>query len=124
MTDDTDNDDINPTNVSAGTVTATVPGDAEWELTIQVPFDDGEQHDLTSAIVVAVAETEGVSPIEIEDPPLYEVLDVDALETAFFGSDETVQDADGLRTVEFMYRGHRVVVRSDGWVQVFDAEEA
>jgi hypothetical protein len=64
-----------------------------------------------------------VSPIDSEDPPLYELLDVDALETAFVGSDSSMHTGDGFRAVEFVYRGHRIVVRSDGRIQVFETAD-
>jgi len=64
-----------------------------------------------------------VSPIDIEDPPLYEVLDADALETAFVGSDSSMHTGDGFRALEFVYRGHRIVLRSDGPVQVFETAD-
>lgn len=100
-----------------------VPGDADWRLENQVPFDDDGSHDLTSAIIAAVAEAEGVAPSEIKAPPLYDVIDVAALEAAFFGP-ATNERADHVhRLAEFMYRGHRVVVRSDAWVQVFSAAD-
>jgi len=51
------------------------------------------------------------------------VLDVDALETAFVGSDSSTHTGDGFRAVEFVYRGHRIVVRSDGRVQVFETAD-
>lgn len=120
MTDSTDEDETSrPEAPPAPSEGSRVPADVEWELATQVPFDEGETHDLTSAIVAGVAETEAVSPLDVKDPPLYEVLDVAALEEAFFGSSIAVERSDDLRTVEFMYRGHRIVVRSDAWVQVY-----
>lgn len=120
MTDSTEEDDPVPSETPVGShLDSEVPVDVEWELANQVPFDEGESHDLTSAIVVGVAETEGVSPLDVTDPPLYEVLDVAALEDAFFGSSIASRRDEDLRSVEFMYRGHRVVVRSDAWVQIY-----
>lgn len=122
MTDSTDEGDRQRSDPSIA-ADPDVPGDADWRLEIQVPFDQGEGQDLTSTIIVAIAEAEGVAPSEIKMPPLYDVVDVAALEAAFFGS-ATNEGADHVhRLAEFMYRGHRVVVRTDGWVQVFSAED-
>lgn len=97
-----------------------VPPDAEWELITQAPFGPSESQGLTAAIVYAVADVEDVAPKEIRSPPLYEVIDTGALEAAFFTSDEETYSNNPLSSTEFMYRGHRVVVRSDGWVLVHE----
>lgn len=124
MTDDVDDRESKRADASTGgDARPEVPEEANWTLQVQVPFDEGADHDLTSAIVVAVAEAEGVSPMDVKEPPLYEVLDVVALEESLFGS-STIGRADGnSRSVEFLYRDHRVVIRSDAWVQVYDAAE-
>lgn len=96
-----------------------VPSDKTWEQEIQVPFDGDAPPDLTSTIIEAVATAEDVSMKEIKDPPLYEVLDVVALEDALFGSSDIGHHSRGPHVVEFMYRTHRIVIRSDGWVQVY-----
>lgn len=51
------------------------------------------------------------------------MVDVAALEAALFGSSTINRRDDGNPSVEFMYRGRRIVVRSDGWVQVYEADE-
>lgn len=124
MTDDTDDREVNRTEVSTADALSAVPEDADWDLLHQVPFDEDGDHDLTSTIILTIAEAEGVPPMDVGEPPLYEVLDVAALEAALFGSDTVGQSSTGHRSVEFMYRGHRVVVRSDAWVQVYDPRES
>lgn len=104
--------------------TAQVPVDARWELDCQMPYDEDECHDLTSAIIAGVAEAEGIPPMDVKDPPLYRTLDVAALEAAFFGATTIADGGDNFRSVEFMYRGHRIVVRSDAWIQVYRPVEA
>lgn len=97
-----------------------VPEDAEWELVAQAAFDRSKSDGLTTTVVFAVADAEGVSPGDVKSPPLYEVVDTAALEAAFSGGGAG-PDFEGRHcSTEFMYRGHRVVVRSDGWVQVHD----
>lgn len=124
MTDSTDDHEENRSDEPPGrTISSDVPNDADWQLEIQVPFDEGGRHDLTSSIIVAIAEVEDVRASEIKTPPLYEVVDVPALEAALFGSSTVGQSSTGLRSVEFMYRGHRIVIRSDAWIQVYSAVE-
>lgn len=123
MTDDVEDHD-RPVAPRTGENDSTVPDGSEWTLAVQVPFDESGSHDLTSAIVAAVAEAEGVRPTEVKEPPLYEVLDVAALEASFFGSPTIGRESDAHRAVEFLYRGHRVVVRSDAWVQIYDVTDS
>lgn len=68
------------------------------------------EQDLPTSIEVveAVAEAEGIDPVTLE-PPLYDVIDTDALDALFRRSDGTRSDTIG--TVEFTYRGHTVVVQ-------------
>lgn len=66
---------------------------------------------LTATIVEKIADREGVEPTELR-PPLYEVVNPDALESLF--------RSQGNGRVEFAYCGYDVVVRSDGAVSVGD----
>lgn len=61
-------------------------------------------------IVEAIADREGVRPEEL-DPPLYEVIDSDAL-NSLFGN-----DGDDARVV-FTYAGYEVTVSGDGEVSL------
>lgn len=65
----------------------------------------------TEAIVEAVADREGCEATEL-DPPLYGVIDPDALERLF----EPADRPEG--RVTFPYNGYRVVVTADGDVAV------
>lgn len=62
---------------------------------------------VTVQIVSAIAEREGVDPVAIE-PPLYEVIDPDAL-TAITKADPAAE-----LTLSFTYAGYRVTVTVDG----------
>lgn len=64
--------------------------------------------DLCSDIVTAIAERTGADPLEMD--PLYDAVDVDAIE-AIVGSAGDV-------SVEFAYHGHTVAVDGDGSVTV------
>lgn len=63
------------------------------------------------AVVMAVAAREGVDPTELS-PPLNDVVDPDALDALFAGTDDP-----GSR-LSFTYRGYSVEVHSDGHVDV------
>ena len=100
-----------------------VPQDVEWTLRAQRQYDHTADDGLTATVVFAVAEAEGVEPLAVKQPPLFDVVDTAALEAAFFehGHDSRAHDPNS--STEFMYRDHRVVVRSDGWVLVSDRAE-
>lgn len=119
MTDSSDNNSTRHEDGVPVDIQSQVPSDTTWEQEIQVPFERGGTHDLTSTIIEAVATAEDVSLMEIKDPPLYEVLDVIALKDALFGTSDIGDHSRGPHVVEFMYRTHRIVIRSDGWVQVY-----
>lgn len=63
------------------------------------------------AVIKEIAEEEGIDPGEVE-PPLGTVIDTDALNGLFTESGRT----DGL--VTFEYSGYRVMVDSDGDVEL------
>lgn len=65
---------------------------------------------MTTAIVAAVSRAEGVDERDLT-PPLYDVVDTDALE-------QYVQYADEATTVVFSYRDWEVEVRGGDGVEV------
>lgn len=97
--------------------------DAEWEQVAQKPIDAAESDSLTTTIVSAIADAEGVPPKDIKSPPLYNVVDTAALEVAVFGSGRGSSTVDSRCSTEFMYRGYRVVVQTDGWVQIYEQSD-
>lgn len=78
-------------------------------------LDSPDLGDVCNDVVTEVADRVGDSPTEL-DPPLYEVVDPDALRRLFAGrnghSDQSVGQ------VEFVYCGCRVTVTSSGEVDV------
>jgi hypothetical protein len=70
---------------------------------------------LTTTVVEKVADRESVEPTELS-PPLYEVIDPDAVNAIFADSDTGRSSGEG--RIEFSYCGYQVVVRSDGQVSV------
>lgn len=63
---------------------------------------------LSSAVLAAVAEREGVEPAEL-DRPLFDAIDPDALDALF---------ERGSGRVRFTYLGYTVVAHSDGRVDL------
>lgn len=79
---------------------------------------DDQYIDVSTAIIEAVADHEDVDPLELE-PPLYDVIDLDAVETLVeqsprFGTGESVE-------ISFTYNGAEVEVTGTGEVRVLDA---
>lgn len=66
--------------------------------------DSGDSLSLSEAVVHEVAGREGVPPEEL-NPPLYDVIDPDALEAIFRG---------GTGHLSFEYHGHLVTVDHSG----------
>jgi hypothetical protein len=98
--------------------------DTRWSQVAQRHYEPDGSAELTTAIIYAIAEAEGVSPSEVKSPPLYESVDVPAIEDAFFGPNVAGESRQGVGTVEFHHTDYRVKVRSDGWVQVYESTEA
>lgn len=98
----------------------TADSDIRWSQVVQQHYEPDGTDELTTTIIFAIAEAEGVSPSEIQSPPLYTCIDAPALEDTFFGPDVTDKARHGTGTVAFRYTDYLVKVRSDGWVQVFE----
>jgi hypothetical protein len=96
-------------------------GETEWTLETQIAFETEDANSLVVTVVYAVAEAEDKPPVEITEPPLQDVVDIEALSQSFSGTSSGT--GDGALSVEFTYRGYRVVVRDDAWVQVYSQEK-
>jgi hypothetical protein len=72
---------------------------------------------ISRAVVEAVADAEGISPLDVE-PPLFEAIDPDALDGLFTESSLPMGATDGV--VEFQYAGYVVTVRADGTVSLHE----
>ncbi|WP_458205251.1 HalOD1 output domain-containing protein [Haladaptatus sp. NG-SE-30] len=97
-----------------------VSEESEWNLVQQAQYDQDGRHDLTTTIISAIADAEGVSLTEVDKPILYECVDVTALEDAFFGPYVEGHSRDSVSTAEFEYGDYRVVIKSDGWISVYE----
>ena len=91
--------------------------DGGWTYETQAQYDPEESRDLTTVIIKAVAEAEGVSMTEILSPTLYDVVDVAAIEKALFGRPDVSENGTE-SAVEFRYNEYKVSVEADGWVTV------
>lgn len=97
------------------------PGaDGEWRQVSQQKYDPDRDAELTIPIVYVLAEADDVPPIELKSPPLYDVVDIPALEDAFFGREEDGKCRQGGGTTAFRYNRYLVKVQGDGWIQVFE----
>jgi hypothetical protein len=90
-----------------------------WTQEAQRHYEPQGNGELTTAIVSAVADAEGVAPSDLTFPPLYEVIDAPALEDTFFGT----PGGTGTGTVEFTYEQYLIRVKGDGWIQVYESTE-
>ncbi|MFC7143249.1 HalOD1 output domain-containing protein [Halosimplex aquaticum] len=90
----------------------------------QRQYEHNGQGELTTAIIYAIAEADGVSLSEVKSPPLYDSVDVPAIEKAFFGPNGAGDSRQGVGTVEFQYSDYLVKVQSDGWIRVYEPTEA
>jgi hypothetical protein len=112
----------NETPSAGDTIDAPTPKSAlngGWTFVTQAHYDPDERRDLTTVIIGAVAEAEDVPITEIENPPLYEVVDIAGIDDALFGRPEANRNGTN-STVEFRYNGYKVSVEADGWVTVSD----
>jgi hypothetical protein len=91
--------------------------DGGWTFVAQAHYDPSELRELTTVIVGAIAESEGISITAVRSPPLYEVVDVAAMEQALFGR-TNVSPNGAESAVEFRYNEYKVSVEEDGWVTV------
>ncbi|MFA9501259.1 HalOD1 output domain-containing protein [Natrinema sp. H-ect1] len=74
-------------------------------------------------IIAAVAEREGIDPVDLEPPEyeaLYDVVNPEALDALFATRTNGTQRPTG--RVEFPFCGYHVVVGSDGEIEVSDPE--
>ena len=84
----------------------------------QGPAKDGK---LSSRVVEALADEEGVAPTELRDP-LYDVIELEALDDLFSDRLDGSPRSDGV--VEFAYCQYEVTVHSDGRVEVTELADS
>ena len=82
------------------------------------PGDETNERSLSFTVIENVAGHKGTEALML-DPPLYEVLDPDALNALFAGRGEALSGGE----LSFDYCGCTVTVSSDGHVLVEDKED-
>lgn len=93
--------------------------DGGWTVVTQAKYDPEEPRDLTTVIISAIADAEGVPIVDVQNPPLYEVVDIAGIDSALFGRSRN-NECGTESTVEFRYNEYKVAVEDDGWVTVSD----
>lgn len=73
---------------------------------------------VSDAVIFAVADAEGVSPLELT--PLTNVINPDALNNFIDGLSTTQETPTGF--VEFEYRGHVIRVTADGTIAIDETD--
>ena len=96
----------------------TEPDDPDMTFVTQAHYERESHHDLTTNIIFAIADAEDIAPTEIKDPPLYECVNIAAIEDSFFGRKVAGQTRDSEGSVGFRYNQYQVEVASDGWITV------
>ncbi len=86
---------------------------ADVKITVEPPA--GSDARISETVVEAVADAEGVPPLDLR-PPLYRAVDLDALDKLFPPPSLERGQPDG--QVTFEYRSYEVTVRADGTVSV------
>ncbi len=86
--------------------------------------DTADVHSVSFDVIAAVAEQEGVDPMDIEPPEydaLYDVINPEALDSLFAQREDGSKRADG--RVEFPFCGYQIVVDSDGGVSAVKQDD-
>ncbi|MCU4925089.1 hypothetical protein OB905_03685 [Halobacteria archaeon AArc-dxtr1] len=90
-------------------------------LSVDRSDESGRYQPLSFEVIAAVAEKEGIDPMEIEPPEydaLYDVVNPEALDALFAPREDGTPRGSG--QIEFTYCGYDIVVSSDGTVDIRD----
>lgn len=95
--------------------------DGEWTHVNQSHYDPEDERELVTELASAIADAKRTDPLDYADmPPLNDAVDVQALEEAFFGIQETESRGEEAGAVTFRYTGYKVALRADGWILVYE----
>ncbi|MBX0324369.1 hypothetical protein EGH21_15165 [Halomicroarcula sp. F13] len=86
-------------------------------------FGPTSQEELSGAIISAIKSAGGTGHRTANLPPLYEVIDIDALKEMFSWPQPDEDVVHHSMTVTFRYERFLVVVRDDGLIQVYESNE-
>lgn len=98
--------------------------DADLHQLAQRHYDPQRDTELTTAIVYSVAEARNIPPTDIKSPQLYDVIDLPAIDKAFFRKGSNGGSSVDTGIVEFHYAELLVRIKSDGWIQVYGTNGA
>lgn len=85
--------------------------------------DTADGQSISFDVIAAVAEAEGIDPVELEPPEydaLYDVINPEALDSLFATRENGRERSTG--RIEFPFCGYHVVVTNDGDVDVTDRD--
>lgn len=86
---------------------------------ITTPSSDEQSNEKPSRTIInQIADLEGTSPTELT-PPLYSVVDPDALDSLFHSSTSDKSETSG--QVRFRYNGYVVCVQSNDEISIVEA---
>jgi len=95
---------------------------SQWVQVNQASYDRESDGELVTALVEAIADAKDADPLDSEKmPPLYESLDVGALEDTFFGPSGAKRAPQDGGIVTFHYTEYKVALRADGWIFVYES---
>ena len=91
-----------------------------WRLLTQRCYDPDRDGELTASIVFAIADAACIPASEVSPPPLYDVIDVSAVENLLFngGPRDSSEQLDTIIT--FHYLDYLLSIRSDGRIAVYE----
>jgi len=96
----------------------TLTADGRWVQVARRRYDPAGEEEFTATVLFAIADATGVSPLELQSPPLCERVDLEALEALFFGSNHAGPVGRSVGVVAFEYDGYRVTIESGGEIRV------
>lgn len=95
-------------------------GDGGRTLRSRRHYDPAAERSLTAVVVFAVADALDVDAVDVRSPVLYDVVDLTAVESTLFGASGEGDGRASHAAVSFRFADTHVVVRDDGWVQVYE----
>lgn len=86
-------------------------------------YDSMQAGELLLVLTAAIAAAEDVSVREVPGPPLWETIDIGALEKTLFGDTDTPPSQAVGGVVTFRYHDYVVVVSSDGSIELYEPSD-
>lgn len=94
----------------------------DLSLVVQTLYNPDEDDELGTKVVDVVTSLPDIDADDFWDlPPLYDAVDVDAVERTFFGPQASGVDRLVRGIVSFEYLKHVIAVRNDGWIFVYNS---